>query len=63
MRVKDGELYKDGYRVVPNPIEQVVASCRWLTGLLTESTGKTLPIFGAVVFPGWFVEAADQKTK
>lgn len=39
-----------------NPIEQVRGQVRWLARMLEESTGKRLPVKGAVVFPGWFVE-------
>jgi hypothetical protein len=58
-----GALYKNGYRVEPNPINQVVAGTRWLKELLLESTGKSLPVFGAVLFPGWFVEPIDAATR
>lgn len=37
-------------------IPQARAEARWLRDLLAESTGKTLPVRGVVVFPGWFVE-------
>lgn len=42
-----------GRRMERNPIEQVRGQVRWLARLLEESTGKRLPVKGAVVFPGW----------
>ena len=63
LKVLEGEIFKNGFRVDPNPIQQVAASAKWLAQLITESTGKTLPTFGVVVFPGWFVEPADDKSK
>jgi len=39
-----------------NPVEQVRAQITWLVRLLEETTGKKLPVRGAIVFPGWFVE-------
>ena len=63
IRVKDGELFKEGQKANPNPIEQVAASAKWLADLLKESTGKSLPVQGVVVFPGWFVEPMDENTK
>ena len=61
--VSSGQLFKDGQGMDPNPIDQVVGECKWLIQLLTESTGKKLPVFGVVAFPGWFVEPADESTK
>jgi hypothetical protein len=50
------EILVAGRRIDRNPIEQVREQVRWLARLLEESTGKRLPVKGAVVFPGWFVE-------
>ena len=63
IRAKDGALYKEGQKVDPNPVEQVAASAKWLAELLKETTGKSLPVQGIVVFPGWFVEPMDAATK
>ncbi|HEY2417467.1 MAG TPA: nuclease-related domain-containing protein [Steroidobacteraceae bacterium] len=61
--VRAGTLFKDGYKVDPNPIEQAVAESAWLSRLLVESTGKSLSVRGVVLFPGWFVEPMDGATK
>jgi len=45
-----------GYKPDRDPIAQVRASSRWLSELLTESTGQTISARGVVVFPGWFIE-------
>ncbi len=39
-----------------DPIAQVRASSRWLSELLTESTGEKIKARGVVLFPGWFIE-------
>lgn len=43
-------------------VAQARAQARWLGQLLRESTGKTLPVRGVVVFPGWFVEQVGERT-
>jgi hypothetical protein len=54
--IDKGTILVGGFRMDRNPIEQVRGQVRWLARLLEESTGRRLPIKGAVVFPGWFVE-------
>jgi hypothetical protein len=63
IRVKSGRLYKDGYLIEPNPITQAIAEAGWLKQLLTESTGKPIPVWPVVVFPGWLIEPMDSETK
>jgi hypothetical protein len=53
--VFDGQsLTVDGARLSRNPIEQVRAQMTWLANLLKQSTGRTLPVRGVVVFPSWW---------
>ncbi len=42
-----------------NPLVQAKAQAHWLRGLLSESTGRRIEVQPVVVFPGWFVEAAQ----
>jgi Nuclease-related domain len=53
---QDGTLRVAGQKLDRDPITQVRASGRWLSELLTESTGQSVTARGVVVFPGWFVE-------
>jgi hypothetical protein len=39
-----------------NPIVQARAQVTWLSRMLEESTGRSFPVKGVVVFPGWLVE-------
>jgi len=61
--LRGSEILVEGRAMDRNPIDQVRAQVTWLKRLLEESTGKSLPIRGAVVFPGWFVRppANDEK--
>ena len=54
----NGGLLVAGRRLERDPIDQVRGQVRWLTRMLEESKGKRMPVKGAVVFPGWFVESA-----
>jgi hypothetical protein len=54
--IEGDEILVAGRRMERNPVHQLRAQVTWLTRLLEESTGKRLPVKGAVVFPGWFVE-------
>lgn len=45
-----------GYQPDRDPLTQVIASSRWVSELLEESTGQRVTARGVVVFPGWFVE-------
>jgi hypothetical protein len=54
--INEDAIFAAGRRMRRNPIEQVRGQVTWLVRLLEESTGKRLPVKGAVVFPGWFVE-------
>ena len=54
--IKRGEIHVAGHRMKRDPISQVRGQVSWLVRLLEESTGKSLPAKGTVVFPGWFVE-------
>ncbi len=57
IRVKDGEVYANQFRLDRNPIVQATAEARWLGILLEQSTGKKFPIQPVVLFPGWYVDS------
>jgi hypothetical protein len=52
----DEGLRVAGYAPNRDPIQQVRASCRWVSELLSESTGEAIQARGVVVFPGWFID-------
>jgi hypothetical protein len=39
-----------------DPITQVVAASRWVSGLLEESTGQRVAARGVILFPNWYIE-------
>ncbi|MDN7138084.1 NERD domain-containing protein [Pseudidiomarina sp. 1ASP75-14] len=62
------ELEFDGiqikYRGKPikgDPVTQVNAASYWLGELLSESTGRKLPVRGVVVYPGWYINSPDTR--
>jgi hypothetical protein len=60
----DGEsIYVAGRPMDPSPLTQVRAQIAWLTRILNESTGRTFPVKGSIVFPGWFVEPPAKGTR
>jgi hypothetical protein len=60
----DGEkIALPGYKPNNKPIIQAKAQAGWLKGLLSESTGKEFHVFPVVVFPGWFIECADNSLR
>jgi len=61
--VREGELYKDGHRLDPNPLVQAIAEGKWLSRILTESTAKPMSAWPVVLFPGWFVQPMDDATR
>lgn len=54
----DDGLLVAGRRPDRDYLAQVSAQIDWLRRLLKESTGKDLPVRGALVFPGWWVDPA-----
>jgi Nuclease-related domain len=55
--VYDGKtVLIDGKKPARDPLVQVSAGAKWLNSKLQESTGRTFPMRGVVVFPGWFVD-------
>ena len=59
----DGErILVDGFEPDRDPIVQGKAQASWLRTLLSESTGRKLPIRSVILFPGWFVEQ-DQASR
>lgn len=61
---RTGRLYKDGFPVDPNPLDQARAEADWLRDMLKDCTAKTFPVQAVVLFPGWMVdEDADAETK
>lgn len=66
----DARVSFDGAKLLANgrppdrdPVAQVQAEVSWLRRTLEESTGKSLPVRGVVVFPGWFVEPMPPEIK
>lgn len=59
--IYDGERITNGkYEPDRNPIAQVRAARTWLRELITESTGRTFPVRGVVLYPGWFIESKSE---
>lgn len=57
----DGETLKvGGHKPDRDPIVQALAQAAWLKRLLTESTGKAVPVKPVVLFPGWFINDSRQ---
>lgn len=46
----------DGGKPDPHPIAQVRANRDWVRDLLRDTTGRSVPVKGIVVYPGWWVE-------
>jgi len=60
----DGETLKVGrYTPDRDPIVQALAQATWLKRLLTESTGKVVPVRPVVLFPGWFINDSRQNKR
>jgi hypothetical protein len=66
-RGPDSIVYYDGRQVLVDgraperdPIKQVSAAAKWLSGQIADSTGKRFWVRPAVVFPGWFVETRPE---
>lgn len=58
--IYDGNrILKDSTALDRNPITQVRANSRWLRELLESSTGKLFPIQPVVLFPGWYIQLAE----
>jgi hypothetical protein len=58
--IKDGKVWANGQELERNPMEQVQAIAKWVSELLQDTTGKSYPTIGVVVFPGWFVKPDRQ---
>ncbi|MDP1732762.1 MAG: nuclease-related domain-containing protein [Sulfuritalea sp.] len=60
----DGETLKvGGYAPDRDPIVQALAQATWLKRLLTDSTGKAVPVRPVVLFPGWFINDSRQNKR
>lgn len=60
----DGETLKvGGYTPDRDPIVQALAQAAWLKRLLTESTGKPIPVRPVVLFPGWYINDSRQNKR
>lgn len=46
-----------------DPIQQVRAQTAWLASILRQSTGKSFPVRGAVVYPNWWVDPAPEEIR
>jgi hypothetical protein len=56
VQVSENKLLVNGRLLDRDPLVQVKAASKWLSGLLKETTGKDFRIQPVVVFPGWWVE-------
>ena len=56
MSLKAESVLVDGSAPDCCPVRQAQGGASWLASLLEESTGRSFPMRGGVVFPGWFVE-------
>lgn len=45
-----------GFKPDRDPVQQVQSNARWLAQLLSQRTGKNVPVRGVILFPGWRVE-------
>lgn len=60
--VFDGEhVAVAGHRPDRDPVRQACAEATWLSRLLKQSTGRTFPVRGVVVYPGWWVERTNRE--
>lgn len=60
----DGETLKvGGYTPDRDPIVQALAQAMWLKRLLTDSTGRPVPVRPVVLFPGWFINDSRQNRR
>ncbi|MFC0445512.1 nuclease-related domain-containing protein [Pseudidiomarina halophila] len=50
-----------GKPIKGDPVTQVNAASYWLGELLSESTGRKLPVRGVVVYPGWYIHSPDTR--
>jgi len=58
--VVDGErIFANSVEPERNPLIQARAQATWLHSLLKDSTGRSLPVRPAILFPGWFVERSS----
>lgn len=56
----DGDLLRvAGFEPDRDPIVQAKAQARWLSALISDSTERRAFVRPVVVFPGWYVEAAE----
>jgi len=56
IRLTNQGIIADGHRPNRDPLAQVQAESKWLAQRLKEWTGKSLPVRGTVLIPGWFIE-------
>ncbi|MEP7134363.1 MAG: nuclease-related domain-containing protein [Chloroflexota bacterium] len=60
--VYDGrKVLVNGYEPDRDPIKQVTANANWLRDVIKNSTGLNIPVRGAIVFPGWYVDSTSAK--
>lgn len=60
----DGETLKvGGYTPDRDPVVQALAQAAWLKRLLSDITGKAIPVRPVVLFPGWFINDSRQNKR
>jgi Nuclease-related domain len=60
--VAKGKVFANGHRINRNPLVQAKAQAGWLGNYLRENQFQPY-VWPVVVFPGWFVEAFDNKAE
>lgn len=55
VRFDGARLEVDGRQLDRDPLKQAQAQARWVSDLLTESTGRSYSVRPVIVFPGWYV--------
>jgi len=52
----------NGFNTNSKILNQVSAASSWIRSVIKESTGKDIPVKPVIVFPGWYVEAKNNKS-
>ena len=56
-------ILRFGRKADRDPIVQVKAASRWISELVKTSTGRSVPVRGVVLFPGWFIDSTAEGKK
>ena len=56
-------ILRFGRKADRDPIVQVKSASSWIFELVKTSTGRSVPVRGVVLFPGWFIESTAEGKK